>query len=269
MLIPRPLETVDAEGELVLDRATTLSAPEELGGVLAWFQQALRPATGLALRESSSGTVVLRLDPDLGEEAYRLEVTEQGAVISGGAPAGVFYGCQSFLQLLPPAVYRKGLVAGQRWAIKAVTLTDAPRFGWRGVMLDVARHFLPKHDVLRFIDLMAVHRLNTLHWHLTEDQAGGSRSSATRSSPRWAPGDLRARSAPVRTHPRTGARTAVSTPRTTCARSSRTRPSGSSPSSRRSKLLGTFRRPWPPTPSWASTRSLWTCGPAGASMPTC
>ena len=170
MLLPRPLETTTDEGELVLDRATTLSAPEELGGVLAWFQQALRPATGLPLRESPSGTVTLRLDPELGEEAYRLEVTEQGAVVSGGAPAGVFYGCQAFLQLLPRAVYRKGLVPGQNWAIKAVTLTDAPRFGWRGVMLDVARHFLPKHDVLRFIDLMAVHRLNTLHWHLTEDQ---------------------------------------------------------------------------------------------------
>ena len=59
---------------------------------------------------------------------------------------------------------------GVRWVLPAVRVYDAPRFGWRGVMLDVARHFMPKHDVLRFIDLMAMHRLNTLHWHLTDDQ---------------------------------------------------------------------------------------------------
>ncbi|GAB3256674.1 beta-N-acetylhexosaminidase [Kineosporia babensis] len=170
MLIPRPLESVYDEGELVLDRSTTLSAPDQLSGALAWLQQALRPATGLPLHESPVGTVELRLDEALGEEAYRLEVTAQGAVIIGGAPAGVFYGCQALLQLLPPQIYRKAAVSGVRWAVPAVRLTDSPRFGWRGVMLDVCRFFLPKHDVLRFIDLMAVHRLNTLHWHLTEDQ---------------------------------------------------------------------------------------------------
>ncbi|MBT0769074.1 beta-N-acetylhexosaminidase [Kineosporia sp. J2-2] len=170
MLIPRPVDLRSGDGELVLDRATTLSADEELIAVLTWFRSALYPATGLPLRETARGTIHLGIDGGLGTEAFRLEVAPTGATVTGGGPAGVFYGCQALLQLLPPAVFRRGLVPGQRWAVPAVVVDDEPRFGWRGVMLDVSRHFMPKHDVLRFIDLMAVHRLNTLHWHLTDDQ---------------------------------------------------------------------------------------------------
>ncbi|WP_189335375.1 beta-N-acetylhexosaminidase [Actinoplanes ianthinogenes] len=170
MLIPRPLSIEACDGELVLDHDTTVSAPDQLGGVLAWLQQALRPATGLPLCADKSGNVLLYLSDDLGPEAYRLQVTANQVTIEGGTAAGVFYGCQALLQLLPPEIYRRSHVAGQRWAIPAVRIVDEPRFGWRGAMLDVARHFMPKHDVLRFIDLMALHRLNTLHWHLTDDQ---------------------------------------------------------------------------------------------------
>ncbi|GAA2706542.1 beta-N-acetylhexosaminidase [Actinoplanes palleronii] len=170
MLTPRPLSLVTSDGELVLDHGTTVSASDQLGGVLAWLQQALRPATGLPLPTAARATITLELAADLGPEAYRLDVTPERATIAGGDPAGVFYGCQALLQLLPPTVYRRAPVAGQRWAVPAVRVHDAPRFAWRGAMLDVARHFLPKHDVLRFIDLMALHRLNTLHWHLTDDQ---------------------------------------------------------------------------------------------------
>ncbi|GAA0580148.1 beta-N-acetylhexosaminidase [Paractinoplanes ferrugineus] len=169
-MIPRPTSRVPGQGELVLDHGTTVAAPDELAGVLVRLQQALRPATGLRLRESSPATVTLALDDGLEPEGFRLRVTSHGATVAGGAAAGVFYGCQALLQLLPPAIYRRAPVAGQRWAIPAVEITDAPRFGWRGVMLDVARHFLPKADVLRFLDLMAMHRLNVLHLHLTDDQ---------------------------------------------------------------------------------------------------
>ncbi|GAA0484874.1 beta-N-acetylhexosaminidase [Paractinoplanes deccanensis] len=169
MLIPAPLSFVPGRGELVLDHSTTVSAEEPLGGVLIWLQQALRPATGLPLREAPAGTIRLGL-ADLGPEEFRLSVTPDGATVEGGGPAGVFYGCQALLQLLPPEVYRRAPVTGRRWAVAAAEVHDKPRFGWRGAMLDVARHFMPKHDVLRFIDLMAMHRLNTLHWHLTDDQ---------------------------------------------------------------------------------------------------
>ncbi|HEX5201490.1 beta-N-acetylhexosaminidase [Paractinoplanes rhizophilus] len=206
MLIPRPLSFAAGAGELVLNHGTTLSAPASLGGVLAWLRQALRPATGLPLNEAAEpGGIALELAGDLGPEAYRMRVTPERATIAGGSPAGVFYGCQALLQLLPPAVYRRALVAGQRWAVPAVDVRDEPRFAWRGAMLDVARHFMPKHDVLRFLDLMALHRLNTLHWHLTDDQGwrleikryplltevGAGRRESQVGATRDAPGDGR------------------------------------------------------------------------------
>lgn len=170
MLLPRPHALVRGDGELVLDASTRIRASEELAPVVSWLQGALRPATGLPLREGPDGALALDLDADLGPEAFSLAVTPDGARVLGGNPAGVFYGCQALLQLLPPAVFRRGVVPGQRWAVPAVEVHDAPRFAWRGAMLDVARHFLPKREVLRLVDLMALHRLNTLHLHLTDDQ---------------------------------------------------------------------------------------------------
>ena len=170
MLIPRPTTSTVTEGEFELTGTTAVAYPDSLAGVAAWLQGALRPSTGLMLGESPQGAIRLRLEPALGREAYRLEVTPDGVGIDGGDPSGVFYGCQALLQLLPAAVFRHARVIGVRWAAPAVQILDSPRFTWRGTMLDVARHFMPKHDVLRFIDLMAMHRLNVLHLHLTDDQ---------------------------------------------------------------------------------------------------
>lgn len=170
MLIPRPTRLVTGEGDFELDRSTRIAAPIELADIAAWLQSALRPATGLPLGEAPDGAIRLEWSPQLPVEGYRLSVTTTGIHIAGGGPAGVFYGCQALLQLLPPQIYRRGRVAGVAWTVPVIEIEDAPRFGWRGAMLDVARHFLPKHDVLRFIDLMAMHRLNVLHLHLTEDQ---------------------------------------------------------------------------------------------------
>lgn len=174
-LVPQPTSLVEGEGEFTLDNDTRILAPDSLATTVAWLQTALRPATGLLLREavadaSTENTIDLGFAADLGASEYRVDVTPAGVTIRGGDDAGVFYGVQTLLQLLPAAVYRKALVADVAWVVPAVTIVDAPRFGWRGAMLDVARHFLPKHDVLRFLDLMALHKLNVLHWHLTEDQ---------------------------------------------------------------------------------------------------
>lgn len=175
-----------------------------LRDAVAFLQGALRPATGYLLPIAPDGTapdgtapdgtvpdgtvldgtaptglsstIELALDtadgPDerLAPETYRLTVRESSVRIVGGDAAGVLFGCQTLLQLLPPEIFRRALVVGVDWVIPAVDIDDRPRFGWRGVMLDVARHFLPKHDVFRFIDLMAMHKLNVLHFHLTEDQ---------------------------------------------------------------------------------------------------
>jgi len=170
MLIPRPITMRATEGDFELDGTTGICASPGLEGVAAWLQGALRPATGLSMGESPDGSIRLSIEPALGAEAFGLVVTPDGIRIEGGNVAGVFYGCQALLQLFPPAVFRRSKVSGVRWVVPAVKIQDAPRFAWRGTMLDVARHFMPKHDVLRFIDLMAMHRLNMLHLHLTEDQ---------------------------------------------------------------------------------------------------
>ncbi|MEV1039542.1 beta-N-acetylhexosaminidase [Streptomyces sp. NPDC050204] len=175
MFLPRPTSVQTDNGEFVLDASTAITAAPELRSTARWLQSVLRPSTGLDLPflsdlHEARHTIDLRLGEGLGPEAYRLRVSSDGIVIEGGDRAGAFYGCQSLLQSLPAEVHRRYEVAGVRWAVPAVRIEDAPRFAWRGTMLDVARHFMPKHDVLRFLDLMAMHRLNTLHLHLTDDQ---------------------------------------------------------------------------------------------------
>jgi hexosaminidase len=135
MLLPLPVSVVQAPGEFVLDAATSIAAPPELARTAHWLQETLRASTGLPLPvvgEPATGSIVLASRPDRGPEAFLLAVAPSGIVIEGGDDAGTFYGCQALLQLLPPAIFRKALVTGTRWAVAAQTVEDAPRFGWRG-----------------------------------------------------------------------------------------------------------------------------------------
>ena len=169
-LIPRPRLLAPENGEFLLTDATGLSADDALAGAARLLRGALSPATGLSLDTSADADIRFRLDPDLAPEGYRLLVTDSGVLIEAATETGAMWAVQTVLQLLPPAIHRAAPLPGIRWAIPAVTVEDEPRFAWRGAMLDVARHFLPVRDVLRFIDLLALHRLNTLHLHLTDDQ---------------------------------------------------------------------------------------------------
>ncbi len=90
--------------------------------------------------------------------------------LTGGGPDGLFWGAQTLRQLLGPDAFRRAPLPDRRWRLPLVRVEDAPRFRWRGLMLDVARHFMPKEGVLRYLDLMAAHKLNVLHFHLTDDQ---------------------------------------------------------------------------------------------------
>lgn len=113
----------------------------------------------------------LRLAPALGPEEYRLHSGADGVLVEGGDAAGVFWGVQTLRQLLGPDAFRRAPVRpGRARTVPCVTVEDGPRFRWRGLLLDVARHFLPTREVLRQIDVMAAHRLNVLHLHLTDDQ---------------------------------------------------------------------------------------------------
>src|SRR5205823_11826618 len=84
--------------------------------------------------------------------------------------AGAFYGLQTFRQLLPTAIFRRALVPTVKWEARCAEIADTPRFGWRGSHVDVSRHFMPKDWILKHLDLLAMHKLNVFHWHLTDDQ---------------------------------------------------------------------------------------------------
>ncbi|MEN8151304.1 MAG: beta-N-acetylhexosaminidase, partial [Planctomycetota bacterium] len=158
--IPLPATVERSDGAFVVDGETTIRSDARRTGEL--LAEALREATGqpVPLDRSNGRPIRLRLaweNWDLGPEGYRLEVTPERVEIVG-PPAGLFRGTQTLRQLL---------VDGR---IPAVRIADRPRFAWRGLHLDVGRHFFPVEDVKRYIDTLAFFRMNTFHWHLTEDQ---------------------------------------------------------------------------------------------------
>ncbi|WP_210593536.1 beta-N-acetylhexosaminidase [Streptomyces sp. GESEQ-35] len=176
-LIPAPRSVVAGSGEVRLTVHSQLYAGTATEGVGHWLRTVLRQATGLPLREGRElddavdDGIGLQLVPGLGPEEYRLVSDATGVLIEGGSPAGVLWGAQTLRQLLGPDAYRRAPIGRDRtWAVPHVTIEDSPRFRWRGLMLDVARHFMPKDGVLRYLDLMAAHKLNVFHFHLTDDQ---------------------------------------------------------------------------------------------------
>ncbi|MFE3517065.1 beta-N-acetylhexosaminidase [Streptomyces sp. NPDC059166] len=181
-LIPAP-SRVGGEGRcgFFLDRSTTLTAGPGTEGTERWLRATLGAAFGLGLTPGAVGadgaasapnTVELRIDPSVEPEGYRLvTVPAWGVRITGGSAAGVFWGAQTLRQLLGPEAFRRAPVGdGGPRGLAAMDIEDGPRFGWRGMMLDVARHFTPKEGVLRVLDLLAAHKLNVFHFHLTDDQ---------------------------------------------------------------------------------------------------
>ncbi|MGW9044764.1 beta-N-acetylhexosaminidase [Streptomyces lydicus] len=175
-LIPAPL-SVDGPHRCAvrLGDGTALAAAPGTEDTAHWLRATLGAAFGLPLPPGpadATDTLVLALDPALPAEGYRLEaVSRWGVRLTGGSPAGVFWGAQTLRQLLGPHAFRRApLAPGSPVVLPAQTIEDGPRFAWRGMLLDVARHFLPKDGVLRCLDLLAAHKLNVLHLHLTDDQ---------------------------------------------------------------------------------------------------
>ena len=179
-IIPAPAQAETRAGNFQLNFASRILADKEFAGEAKLLAARLRPATGLALKNRtgvtktfSPGDILLTADgveAALGNEGYKLSVTPSNAVIRATAAAGIFYGCQSLLQLLPPEIFSTNAVKDFSWTIPCVEISDSPRFGWRGFMLDVSRHFFTVDEVKRVLDLMSLYKLNTFHWHLVDDQ---------------------------------------------------------------------------------------------------
>ncbi|AZM46284.1 beta-N-acetylhexosaminidase [Streptomyces sp. WAC 06738] len=193
---PRSAARTSDTATFALGQGTVLAAGEGAEGVARWLRAEIGAATGLPLAPGDpaaadaladaadapgpDGVIRLAVDPALalagrpagaaGAEAYRLEIGPGGVRLTGGGPAGLFWGAQTLRQLLGPQAYRTAPLGERAWELPHCRVEDAPRFGWRGFMLDVSRHFLTKREVLRHLDLMAAHKLNVLHFHLTDDQ---------------------------------------------------------------------------------------------------
>lgn len=150
-------------------RVDDARAAHEVGEYLA---DILRPSTGYPLPVTTHGDGGIRLrlgDGPFGEEGYRLDSGARGVTITARKPAGLFHGVQTLRQLLPAAVERRTVQPGP-WTVAGGTIKDTPRYAYRGAMLDVSRHFFGVAQVKRYIDQLALYKINTLHLHLSDDQ---------------------------------------------------------------------------------------------------
>ena len=180
-VIPEPQSVKLENGAFELNAGTVLYSPAILKNLAGKLVAYLKPALGKSLSVSvdsstSKNSIILSIDSSLlkrhGKEAYAISVTRDIVHISGGSPAGVFYGIQTLRQFLPPdtIITNKDLKPAEIYKIPCLKVLDYPRFKWRGLMIDPCRHFFPVKEIKRMLDVMALLKINVLHWHLTEDQ---------------------------------------------------------------------------------------------------
>jgi hexosaminidase len=173
-LIPQPVEIQTQSGSFSLKSGQSIGFnKQEAQAVAAMLAQKLNTATGFGMKASQgSGAIQLvineKANEKLGKEGYTIDVAGKGVQITANEVTGLFYGTQTLLQLLPKEIESK-IESKSAWAIPAVKITDFPRFGWRGIMLDVSRHFFSKEEVKKYIDQLARYKFNVFHWHLTDD----------------------------------------------------------------------------------------------------
>jgi hexosaminidase len=179
-IIPMPSKAEYPTGSYSLPASLTLSGPNDPTIQVAFkvFSEKLKKATGYKLtwiyKDQANANIRFVLnksfDSSLGKEGYRLQVNKNGVQISANNPVGLFYGIQTLGQLLPKEIESKSFIAGISWKIPFADIQDTPRFAWRGMMFDVARHFFTKDQVKQFIDEMVAYKYNLLHLHLTDDE---------------------------------------------------------------------------------------------------
>ena len=177
-LIPLPVSLQATGGFFTLPvniRVSSNNQSPEVQQVIKQFSEKISKATGYNIQAGSnqpaiSFNILTIQDSVIGNEGYLLTVTEKDISINANQPSGLFYGMQTLLQLFPPQILSTQKVNDVAWKIPTAKITDYPRFGWRGLMLDVARHFFTVQEVKDFIDQMAAYKYNRLHLHLTEDQ---------------------------------------------------------------------------------------------------
>jgi hexosaminidase len=176
-IIPQPIMVEPTGGTFNLNANTKLVFPEDesIRQVAGLLSEWIKRPTGfdLSTGEMGSRKNVIQLElagnNELGTEGYEMEVTNKKILIRANGSNGLFYGVQSLLQLLPVEIFSNKKENGITWDVPCCRITDKPRFQWRGMHLDVSRHFFPVEFIKRYIDLIAMHKMNVFHWHLTDD----------------------------------------------------------------------------------------------------
>ncbi len=178
-LIPQPVSLIKGTGYFTLPANTMIISPkneevkrmaEDFAAKLSKGMNKVAVKEGTAVQPKSI-TLLLVNDKSIRKDGYRLKVTTTGVSLSANEPTGIFYGIQTLLQLFPGTVEAKNdLAKKDKWVLPVVTIEDHPRFGWRGLMLDVSRHFFTVAQVKDYIDQMVKYKFNLLHLHLTDDQ---------------------------------------------------------------------------------------------------
>lgn len=184
-IIPKPVQMEKKGGKFEIGNFTILEVPDrtpEVMMVARYLGQQILRSTGFQVKvvlagenkDSRANIISIALnrkdDAVLGKEGYTLEVSTGLILLRANRAAGLFYGVQTLMQLLPPEIESPQVVKKNYWLVPGYKIMDYPRFAWRGLMLDVSRHFFTKAEVLRFIDDMVKYKYNVLHWHLTDDQ---------------------------------------------------------------------------------------------------
>ncbi len=179
-IIPAPVRLIKQPGHFILPHIITIQVGKspELKQTVAFLNERLSLPTGYDVNvvhpPVANPTIKLIIndeeDNTLGNEGYHLTVGQKQVTIRANKPAGLFYGVQSFVQLLPKEIESKEEVKSIKWSAPCVEVTDYPRLGWRGLMFDVARHFFTKAEVKQYIDAMVRYKYNVLHLHLTDDE---------------------------------------------------------------------------------------------------
>ncbi len=158
-----------------IDSNTTIVASDKLAAITKQLDGYLSPALGyhLAVKKNvHPNSICLGIvdDNELGDEGYCLEVKTNGVSITANTSAGLFHGIQTLRQLLPYYIFSRDKISDVKWEIPCLVIRDVPQFRWRGMHLDVSRHFMSVEFVKKYIDLLAIHKMNRFHWHLTDDQ---------------------------------------------------------------------------------------------------
>lgn len=179
-VIPKPATIVEKEGKFIIDSKTIILSDKVMLKEAMLFATLISPALGfdipvkkLSSSSKTDNAIIFKKDKslkDLGDEGYQLEITPQNITAEAYKPAGVFYAAQTLRQLLPIEIFASSPVNDIEWSLPCLSIKDKPQFAWRGHLFDCCRHFFTVETVKRSIDLLALHKMNVLHWHLTEDQ---------------------------------------------------------------------------------------------------